>query len=330
MVNYVDYITIDNEYIDTGYKIINDWMSFDISARVWVTENTSPSATFNLFNHPLFHIIIDKMDQQHPWDWRILTPVLYSDNNQWFTGDTLFRVYPYNAYRLEISIDQTNNTSVIRRLYNRLARQNLIEPCKFYTGTDDNPNLQYAFYEKNVYIGESEYIGVPWYVFLFYWLTIKKDGVVELDLKPCLDEEWVECVYDTVSQRYIYPFNPAPTPSDSMIRTVVLTWEWQELPVNDWIDISKLLDRTTPNDRIIDWYAAKYDSLCITAWEYNWCPVLVSDYTEAMQENTEYRKDYVTLLPRWRIELPRDRQIQALNRPMVKWNAWDIVKVAVR
>lgn len=115
-----------------------------------------------------------------------------------------------------------------------------------------------------------------------------------------------------------------------MIATFVMTWDWQELPIDLWIEKEKLEDRITEKNWVADWFGALYDSICITAWEDNAWPVLVSDYTETNQVNDGTQADWIELLPKWRIELPWSRQVQALNRPIVMWQSWDIVKVIAR
>lgn len=109
-----------------------------------------------------------------------------------------------------------------------------------------------------------------------------------------------------------------------------MNWNRMELPIDIWIEKEKIEDRIIDKERYTDWYAALYDSLCITAWEDNWWSILVSDYTENNQVNDWTRADFIELAPRWRIELPRNRSIQALNRPMVMWQSWDIIKVVAR
>lgn len=109
-----------------------------------------------------------------------------------------------------------------------------------------------------------------------------------------------------------------------------MTWDWQELPIDIWTEVRKLRDRITPNDKITDSFWALYDSICITAWEDNAGTVLVSDYTEDNQVNNWNVADFLELPPKWRIELPRNRHLQALNRPMVMWQAGDILKVVAR
>lgn len=115
-----------------------------------------------------------------------------------------------------------------------------------------------------------------------------------------------------------------------MIATIVMTWDWQELPIDIWAEIKKLSDRITDQNWLADGYWALYDSICITAGEDNAGTVLVSDYTEENQTNDWNVADFIELNPKWRIELPWNRQIQALNRPMVMGQAWDILKVIAR
>ena len=115
-----------------------------------------------------------------------------------------------------------------------------------------------------------------------------------------------------------------------MIATFVMNWSRMELPIDLWTEIAKLSDRYDTNDKITDSFGALYDSLCITADEDNAWPVLISDYTENNQENSWTRADFIELNPKWELQLPRNRQLQALNRPMVMWQSGDVVKVVAR
>lgn len=109
-----------------------------------------------------------------------------------------------------------------------------------------------------------------------------------------------------------------------------MTGSWQELPIDIGTDIEKLSDRFTANDKITNSFWALYDSLCITADQDNQGAILVSDYTEANQTNDGNVADFIQLNPKWELQLPRNRQLQALNRPMVMWQAWDVIKVVAR
>jgi hypothetical protein len=115
-----------------------------------------------------------------------------------------------------------------------------------------------------------------------------------------------------------------------MIATVVMTWDWIELPINLGIDREKMLDRIQANDKILDGFWAIYNSLCLTAWEDNAGPILVSDYTEENQTNDWNVADYIELNPKGELVLPWSKQVQALNRPMVMWQEWDVLKVIAR
>ena len=109
-----------------------------------------------------------------------------------------------------------------------------------------------------------------------------------------------------------------------------MTGSWQELPIDIGTDIEKLSDRFTANDKITNSFWALYDSLCITADQDNQGAILISDYTESNQTNDGNVADFIQLNPKWELQLPRNRQLQALNRPMVMWQAWDVIKVVAR
>ena len=115
-----------------------------------------------------------------------------------------------------------------------------------------------------------------------------------------------------------------------MIATFVMTWSRQELPIDLGIEKTKLADRMTAWDKAVDGFGALYDSIAITASEDNQWSVLVSDYTESNQTNDGSQADFIELKPRWELLLPRSKQVQALNRPMVMWMAWDVVTVIAR
>lgn len=115
-----------------------------------------------------------------------------------------------------------------------------------------------------------------------------------------------------------------------MIATFIMTGEWIELPIDIGIEKEKLSDRITPWDKVTDSFWALYDSLCITADEDNGSSILVSDYSDDKQDNGGTRADYIELNPSGEIHLPWNRQVGALNRPFVMWQAGDVIKVVAR
>lgn len=115
-----------------------------------------------------------------------------------------------------------------------------------------------------------------------------------------------------------------------MIATFVMTGNWIELPIDLWTELEKLEWRYTANDKITDSFWALFDGLCITADQDNQWPVLVSDYAEDKQENDWTRADFIEVQPSGELILPWNRQLQALNRPFVMWEAWDVIKVVAR
>ena len=115
-----------------------------------------------------------------------------------------------------------------------------------------------------------------------------------------------------------------------MIATFVMTGERFELPMDIGIEKEKISDRIQSWDKLTDSFWALYDSLCITADEDNASSVLVSDYTEENQVNDGTRADFIELNPSAELHLPWNRQVQALNRPFVMWQAGDVIKVVAR
>lgn len=115
-----------------------------------------------------------------------------------------------------------------------------------------------------------------------------------------------------------------------MIATFVMTGEWIELPISAGIEKSKIEDRITEKNSVVDGFGALYDSICITADEDNGASILVSDYTEDNQVNDWTRADFIELNPSAELHLPWNKQIQAYNRPFVMWQAWDVIKVVAR
>lgn len=115
-----------------------------------------------------------------------------------------------------------------------------------------------------------------------------------------------------------------------MIATIVMNWSWQEIPVSYGTEIEKLAWRYTPNDDITDAYGAIFNSIALTASEDNSGPILISDYLEANQTTTGNVIDYIELQPSGELVLPWHDRISALNKPMVMWQNWDILKIVAR
>ncbi len=109
-----------------------------------------------------------------------------------------------------------------------------------------------------------------------------------------------------------------------------MTGEWQELPIDIGIEKQKLADRITAWDAVTNSFWALFDSLCITADQDNAGSILVSDYSEENQVNDGNIADFIELNPSGELLLPRNRQVQALNRPFVMGQAWDVIKVVAR
>lgn len=115
-----------------------------------------------------------------------------------------------------------------------------------------------------------------------------------------------------------------------MIATFVMNGEWFELPIDLGTEKAKIANRMTAGDKTTDSFWALYDSLCITADKDNAESILVSDYTEENQVNDGNRADFIEIYPSGELQLPWNRQVQALNRPIVMWRAWDVIKVVAR
>ena len=104
-----------------------------------------------------------------------------------------------------------------------------------------------------------------------------------------------------------------------------------ELPIDLGVDKEKISDRISEKDkRSTNSYGSMYDSLCITADQDNAQPILISDYSEENQTNANGVADYIELNPKGELQLPRNREISALNRPYVMGAEWDILKVVAR
>jgi len=115
-----------------------------------------------------------------------------------------------------------------------------------------------------------------------------------------------------------------------MIRTEVMTWSRKEIVVNAGTEIEKISDRITAKHSCTDGYGAIFEGICISCPSENLDSVFVSDYTEAKQDNTEDHTDFIELKPWGTIVLPRNREIQALNQPLLMGVAGDVVSIIAR
>lgn len=110
-----------------------------------------------------------------------------------------------------------------------------------------------------------------------------------------------------------------------------MTGDRMELPIDLGIEKQKIENRISERDEnLTNSWGSMFDSLCITADADNAESVLVSDYTEENQVNDGNMADYIEIMPSWELHLPWNRQVQALNRPFVMWQAWDVIKVVAR
>lgn len=312
MENYIDYITVENSFIDTGYIIPNNWNGVEI----WVTAVWLWNKKFDLLNFPVVSVVCNRPAERAPNIW--LAYGFENKNPMVFSMD-------HNLYWYRFNISQDNEKTYIWPWSALPDSQVLIERYKFWKWTEENPILYDLFENKNIIIGDPiDYWGTG---FKLAGLTIKLDWNLVLNLKSCLDDLGNECLYDEISQNYIYP---KLTTSDAMIKTIVMTGWRQELPISDGIEKDKITNRIIEVNAYEDGYAAKYDELCLSADEDNYEWIEISDYTPDKQINWYGIADFIELKPRWTLILPRNRQIAALNRPMVKWHRWDLLRIVVR
>ena len=111
---------------------------------------------------------------------------------------------------------------------------------------------------------------------------------------------------------------------------MVMNWQWQEVPVSAGIDEQKMADRIQEKNGVTDGFGALYNSICITADGDNADCILISDYTEDNQTNDGNIADFIAMKPEGRINLPWNNKVSALNRPLVKWQAGDVITVVTR
>lgn len=330
MVNYTDYITLNNQRIDTWYDFNNIWDSIEVTLKVWFVEDkTKDVVLINEHGSP---------------GWT--NPCCIQLWCEWI--NTLYSSYyyyyqPQDNYLLGVSgglwspkemiawVSQDDNTTYLYSYIdgNLISHMNqpTLQRYKVYSGGERYWRTFWNFLPEGRFYIWSLLRSWEWNTFNFYYFKLKINGDLVVDLKACLDEEWNPAVYDEINQTYIQLWNRY---TNSMIKTVVMSWDRQELPIDDWIERNKIWNRIIEVNKYTDWYAAKYDEICISADEDNIEWIEVSDYTIENQVNQGGVADFIELKPRWMLVLPWNKQIAALNRPIVKWHRWDLLRIVVR
>lgn len=326
MVNYVDYITLKNQWIDTEYDFVNDWSSLNIQSRVWYVDG----ANIELFNKAPtnsgpYTVILQTWNPNTTW--RYGSRSRYDD---WIYRFSLGWGVWIMEKVLELNITQDDTDTIVKvwpqgGWWVDTLTQPTLQRYKVYSWTAQNPRFYNILEQWRIYIWDYSTFWA-WNTFNFYYFKLVKDWNIVCYLRACLDEDGKPAVYDEVNQKYLR----IQWLSDSMIKTFVMSWNRQELPITDWIEKDKISNRIIEANKYVDWYAWKYDEICITADEDNIEWVMVSDYTEDKQSHVMWMSDFIELKPRWMLVLPRNRQITALNRPLVKGHKGDIIRIVVR
>lgn len=115
-----------------------------------------------------------------------------------------------------------------------------------------------------------------------------------------------------------------------MIKTIAMNGTRQKVVIDAGVEIEKLSDRIQEKNCLLDGYGALFEGICITAPSDNLWWIFISDYTEAKQENTQTMTDFIELKPWGTIVLPRNRQLQALNQPLLMGQSGDVVSIIAR
>lgn len=305
MPNYVDYIILKNTFIDTWYDLWYDRDSYEFYMDYKFPEEITWST--GLFQRTWNAILISVLNRTNKYfsrnnfswmgsswvSWRVPLEVRESYtavNNQWQYDSNITWQFWSNPTYVDVKYWNKDN--------------NLRSRGRLIIGNFNNDG--YEVWE----------------------ITLKVNGVLVMDLKPCIDGYGIPCFYDTVRERYFYPDWYSASPS--MIKTVVMSWFWQTLPIDDWIKLDRIDNRIIEVNKYDDWYAAEYNEITITADEDNYEWIEISDYTIDKQTNQGWVADFIELKPRWMLVLPRNRQITALNRPLVKWHRGDLLRIVVR
>jgi len=115
-----------------------------------------------------------------------------------------------------------------------------------------------------------------------------------------------------------------------MLKTITMNGSRMELPIDIWIEKEKIENRIIDKNAFNDGYASAYDEIALTTDIMNTEAILISDYTSDKQEITNSSVDYIALKPWASMVIPRNHQIQALNRIMACGTAWDLLMIAAR
>lgn len=313
MVNYVDYVTIENSFLDPQFSLGYDWDSYKISFQI------------DLPNHQGNYL------RWEWWAWSIRGEWYYEDfykNGHWaldwnMKKDNLSFFCFYSETRGE------NEQQEPTRYLEYQAKDGVGHTGPHWIGDWEKVKYNNFYWNRmswlKLIIGD---LNIDW-PYDIGEVKIEVDWELLVDLKPCLSQFWEPYFRDEVRNLIIYPYWYGPS-TTSMIKTVVMTWDRQQLPIYDGIDKSKIQNRIIEVNKYDDWYAACYDEISISADEDNLEWIEVSDYTIENQVNEAWVADFIELKPRWTLVLPRNRQISALNRPLVKGHRWDLLRIVVR
>lgn len=115
-----------------------------------------------------------------------------------------------------------------------------------------------------------------------------------------------------------------------MLKTITMNGSRFELPIDIGIEKEKIENRIIDKNAFNDWYASAFNEIALTADIMNTDAILLSDYTSDKQEITSSSVDYIALKPWASVVIPRNHQIQALNRIMACGTEWDLLMIACR
>ena len=329
MVNYIDYITLNNQWIDTKYDFNNVWDSVEVILKAWYVEDQTKNV--RLINEDVYHWNENPCRMELGCERINTIYTTYYYYNSGYNNYSMGLAWgPWSPVELKTRITQDDNNTTLTAWYNGDGRSSMTQPTveryKVYRGSPQSPLFFNILPIGRIYIG-SLLKNWEWNIFKFYYFQLKVNNELVVDLKACLDEDWNEAVYDEINWEYVAVGSRY---TNSMIKTVVMSWDRQELPIDDGIEKNKIANRIIEVNKYTDGYAACYDEISISADEDNLEWIEVSDYTIENQINQGWVADFIELKPRWTLVLPRNRQISALNRPLVKGHKWDLLRIVVR